>query len=125
MVSCAMTRFSLLLLTHTGLSGFYARTGSVVNSMWSAMPATIGLVLDELELSLRHLEVVGFFKAARTAKHCDVLHRAQECLNANDIAVANAVELAEGHADLAVLLLEPADTERWSLPEHGKGAWRT
>jgi len=32
-----------------------------------------------------------------------------------DTAVANAVELAEGNADLAVLLLEPADTETTEL----------
>lgn len=73
--------------------------------------------LDELEVSLRNLAVVGFFEAARTAKHCDVLRHAQACLTANDIAVANAVELAEGHADLAVLLLEPADTES-KKPHH-------
>jgi hypothetical protein len=67
--------------------------------------------LDELEVSIQDLAVVGFHKAAKTAKHCDVLRHAQACLAASDIAVANAVELAEGHADLAVLLLEPADTE--------------
>ena len=67
--------------------------------------------LDELGLSLRNLSIVGFFKAARTAKHCDVLRQAQACLSANNMTVANAVELAEGHADMAVLLSEPADTE--------------
>jgi len=71
--------------------------------------------LSGLEVSLQNLAVVGFHKAARTAKHCDVPRHAQACLTASDIAVANAVELAEGHADLAVLLLEPADTESESL----------
>ena len=46
---------------------------------------------DELELSLRNLSIAGFFKAARTAKHCDLLRQAQACLTADDIAVANAV----------------------------------
>jgi hypothetical protein len=57
------------------------------------------------------------FQGRQNCKHCDVLRQAQACLTADDIAVANAVELAEGHADLAVLLLEPTNTES-KTPHH-------
>jgi hypothetical protein len=71
--------------------------------------------LDELDSSLRNLEVVGYPKATTTVEHCNVLRASQERLFATDIAVSNAVELAGGYADFAVLLLEPADTEATKL----------
>jgi hypothetical protein len=71
--------------------------------------------LDELDLSLSSLKIAGSPKATIAVKHCDVLRDSQECLSANDIAVFNAAELAEGYADFAVLLLEPADMEEEEL----------
>jgi len=54
-------------------------------------------------------------KAAEADKHCQTLRKLGMRLGASDFAIENAIELAEGYDDLAVLLLEPADMEATRL----------
>lgn len=71
--------------------------------------------IDELESSLRDFEIVGWPRPKQCSAHCDVLRRLGNQLSATRTAVSNAVELAQGHSDLVILLLEPADSEATEL----------
>lgn len=71
--------------------------------------------LAELELCLHNLKVTTPPKAAVHSQHCTILRNTAIRPGATQVAIENAVELAKGHRDLAILLLEPADSEAHEL----------
>ena len=71
--------------------------------------------IHELESLLRDFEIVGWPRAEQYSAHCGALRSLENQLSPTTTAISNAIELAEGHKDLAVLLLEPADSEATQL----------
>lgn len=71
--------------------------------------------INDLETGLREFEVLGWPKAGIRSDHCSILDNLGRQLSATPTAISNAIELAKGHGDLVILLLEPADSEAYEL----------
>lgn len=65
--------------------------------------------IDQLNIALDDLRVDSSLTAPKQDRHWHYLQVAGTELTAGRVAISNAIELAEGHIDLLVLLLEPVD----------------
>lgn len=73
--------------------------------------------LDDLESALGQFELPQRPSGSNVDQHCDHLNSLANHFKVHDIARRNADDLARGHRDLLVMLLEPADSQ--ATLDHG------
>ncbi|KAK4934831.1 hypothetical protein LTR10_023999 [Elasticomyces elasticus] len=74
--------------------------------------------VDELEPTLHTLRLPQIPHAAILDRHYRPLRQLADHLNVGTVGKDNALNLARGHSDLAIILLEPANTE--NVLAHGE-----